>query len=138
MEYLVHGLKDNVFSCTVIGLFRPKEGDIDTIRLIRSASHATPLVGMVDSCDILTAVGIMKAGASDLITGEPDKPTLSLRIRGVIDANSELISKCPPQDEAARRLRRLSHRELELVRLICAGYHNREITSVFGLSCRAV
>ncbi|MEI6556781.1 MAG: LuxR C-terminal-related transcriptional regulator [Rhodospirillaceae bacterium] len=138
VEDLVTGMKHSPFSCAVIDLLSPGQKDCAVIRLLKTLSHGIPLIIIADRCDVSTAVDFMKAGAADVIVGEVSPTTLSDRISEAIIRTSATGSRGISTPDATRRLASLTPRELSLVQLLVQGYHNKEIATHLGLSCRTV
>ncbi len=135
---LALGLLNDLFSCAIIYMESPDHDDDVMPRLIKSLAEVTPLIIIANRCDVSGAVRIMKAGAFDIIVGDPSPTALAPKIFEAIKISSKYVKQRILRAEALKRLWRLSPREFELVQLLIKGYHNKEIATQLGLSCRTV
>jgi FixJ family two-component response regulator len=121
-------------ACLVLDVRLPGESGLDLQRELAQAQVSIPIIFITGHGDIPMSVKALKAGAVDFLT----KP---FRDQELLDG----IHKAIEQDRIARserehvadvraRFQSLTRREREVMRLVVAGFLNKQIASELGIS----
>lgn len=97
-----------------------------------------PVLFLTGCGDIPTTVRAMKAGASDFLTKPVRGEKLIPLIRAALARNSEELARERATRAQRQRLKQLTRRELEILRLAVAGHANKEIARLLAISHRTV
>ncbi|MGZ8154548.1 MAG: response regulator transcription factor [Burkholderiales bacterium] len=79
-----------------------------------------------------------KSGAVDFLEKPIDRDQLLAAVREGVKRESERVRRAGQAAEISRQLARLTPREREILNLVVAGRHNREIASELDISVRTV
>jgi RNA polymerase sigma factor (sigma-70 family) len=94
---------------------------------------------MVSGCaDIPMAVQAMRAGALDFLEKPFNRRALLTRIREAIDRDAKRQHQTARSAELAARLETLSARQREVLDLLVAGKHSKQIASTLGIGEKTV
>ena len=92
-----------------------------------------PIIFLTAFGDIPTTVRAIKAGAIDFLTKPVASKLLLDRIKAVLQQQSLLL-----EQTKHNRIMTLTARELDVMRLVIAGYSNKQIARQLGISHRTV
>ena len=97
------------------------------------------LSGLADSRSVIPmAVRAVQAGAVDFLEKPATGAMVLERVRRALALDREQRAAQAAQREVADRVRRLSAREHEVMRLVVAGNSSKEIARLLGISVRTV
>ena len=123
--------------CILIDVFLPNDDGLQILQRLRSANCGSPIIMMSGSADISTAITAIRLGAIDFV----EKPFSGRLLLERIEAAVNVMKPVPeivPSSFNKVGLRTLTGREEEILRLVLAGYVNKEIASKLGISFRTV
>lgn len=130
--------KPQMWGCAVIDLNMP---GMDGLRLQEELARRAirlPIIFLTGYGDIQTGVKAIKAGAFDFLT----KPVAGIELLRIIAAAfaeaKRRHAEADRQTDAESRLARLTSRERGVFKLAVAGFANKEIASLLGISYRTV
>ena len=103
-----------------------------------SRGCAIPVVIITGHGDIGTAREAFRAAAIDFLEKPLDEARLIQAINEAFGRQSATLRSQLQQDGFVRRLNELTPREREVMELVIAGRHNREIAGTLGISARTV
>ena len=124
--------------CLVVDIRMPGMSGLELQQ--RLAAHGTgPAVIVITAHgDVATAVRAMRGGAVDLIEKPFNDQTLIDRIHEAIERDALQRAVRAQQAATAERLKQLTPRELEVLRLVVAGRPNKVIATHLGISEKTV
>jgi FixJ family two-component response regulator len=97
-----------------------------------------PVVIVTAHGDVATARAALKAGAFDFLEKPVEEQLLLETVRHALDSKALAGRDATDPEAQAEKLRRLTPRELEVMRALARGQHNREIAEALGISPRTV
>jgi FixJ family two-component response regulator len=97
-----------------------------------------PVIFITGNADVSTAVTAMKCGATDFLEKPLDADILIDRVQKALALDSEWRRREADHAAIADRIRQLSDRERETLRLIQAGESNKSMAAKLFLTERAV
>ena len=124
--------------CVIIDLRMPGMGGAALQEQLAARGAALPVIIVTAHGDIAAARNALKGGAVDFIEKPIDDEQLIAAIRAALDREAEQRAGMTRAADLARRLERLTARERQVMDLVVAGRHNREIAGELGISPRTV
>jgi len=107
-------------------------------RELQTRGCAIPVVIITGHGDIGSAREAFRSAAIDFLEKPLDEARLIQAINEAYGQQSATLRSQLQQDGFVRRLTELTPREREVMELVIAGRHNREIADLLGISARTV
>ena len=128
------GTKRKAAGCLVLDVRLPGLSGLDLqSELVREEIH-TPIVFITGHGDIPMSVRAMKAGAVEFLTKPFRDQDLLDAIRQAIQRDQELQQERAETTDLRKRVRSLTPRELEVMKLVVSGLLNKQIAAELGTS----
>lgn len=124
--------------CLIIDIRMKGMDGLSLQRELQSRGCAIPVVIITGHGDIGTAREAFRAAAIDFLEKPLDEARLIQAINEAFGRQSATLRSQLQQDGFVRRLNELTPREREVMELVIAGRHNREIAGTLGISARTV
>ena len=124
--------------CLIIDIRMKGMDGLSLQRELQSRGCAIPVVIITGHGDIGTAREAFRAAAIDFLEKPLDETRLIQAINEAFGRQSATLRSRLQQDGFVRRLNELTPREREVMELVIAGRHNREIAGTLGISARTV
>lgn len=97
-----------------------------------------PVVVVTAHGDVATARAALKGGAFDFLEKPVEEQLLLETVRHALDAGVQVRRSDGTQALHQQQFERLTPREVEVMRSLASGLHNREIAAALGISPRTV
>jgi FixJ family two-component response regulator len=124
--------------CLLIDIRMPgMDGLALQLRLIEMGC-TLPVVVITGHGDVESARRAFKAGAIDFLEKPIDHEKMIDAIGQAFRAEASMLNRKAAREKTARLLEQLTPREHEVMNLVVAGHHNREIAGKLGISVRTV
>src|ERR1700678_229730 len=128
------GTKRKAAGCLVLDVRLPGLSGLDLqSELVREEIH-TPIVFITGHGDIPMSVRAMKAGAVEFLTKPFRDQDLLDAIQQAIQRDQELRQERAETMDLRKRVRSLTPRELEVMKLVVSGLLNKQIAAELGTS----
>jgi two-component system, LuxR family, response regulator FixJ len=124
--------------CLVLDLRMPGMSGLELQAELARRGVGLPVVIVTAHGDVAAARTALKGGAIDFIEKPIDDEALVRAIADALDRDARSRTRAQADASAAERLARLTGREREVLELVTAGRHNREIAVDLGISPRTV
>lgn len=124
--------------CLIIDIRMKGMDGLSLQRELQSRGCAIPVVIITGHGDIGTAREAFRAAAIDFLEKPLDEARLIQAINEAFGRQSATLRSQLQADGFIRRLTELTPREREVMELVIAGRHNREIAGTLGISARTV
>jgi two-component system response regulator FixJ len=115
--------------------------EIDGLQLqarLADLGSRLPVIVMTGHGDIPIAVRAMKAGAVDFLEKPFAEQDLLNAVQRALEQNRQALAAAALSADAARRIARLTAREVEVLDHLVAGQSNKEIANALGASPRTI
>jgi FixJ family two-component response regulator len=120
--------------CLVLDVRLPGLSGLDLQSELARAEIETPIVFITGHGDIPMSVRAMKAGAVEFLTKPFRDQDLLDAIRQAIQRDQELQRERAETTDLRKRVRSLTPRELEVMKLVVSGLLNKQIAAELGTS----
>ena len=120
--------------CLVLDVRLPGLSGLDLQSELARAGIETPIVFITGHGDIPMSVRAMKAGALEFLTKPFRDQDLLDAIRQAIQRDQELQQERAETTDLRKRVRSLTPRELEVMKLVVSGLLNKQIAAELGTS----
>ena len=124
--------------CLIIDIRMKGMDGLSLQRELQTRGCAIPVVIVTGHGDIGSAREAFRAAAIDFLEKPLDEARLIQAINEAYGQQSATLRSQLQQDGFVRRLTELTPREREVMELVIAGRHNREIADLLGISARTV
>lgn len=137
-DELLGSIRTSDLGCVLLGL-SPGELKVCVTLDILAVKHPGMVTLVVSKeADIPLAVQCMKRGAIDFVVDAGDPSVIVERVRDAMASVGTRQKGAVEQAQMRERLSRLTHRERELVGLICNGLSNKQIAAQLSISTKTV
>ncbi len=124
--------------CILIDIRMPGMDGLALQRRLREMGSTLPVVVMTAHGDVESAREAFRSQAVDFLEKPIDQPRLMAAVNEAFRRQSEVQETQAHASEFERLLDTLTAREREVMDLVVAGRHNREIATMLGISTRTV
>lgn len=124
--------------CVLADLRMPGKSGLELQSELGVRGIALPLIIITAHGDVAAARTSLKAGAVDFLEKPLDSAQLIAAVQGALQREAERLRAADAAARTERLLARLTDREHEVLDLVIAGRHNREIAAALGISVRTV
>lgn len=131
-------MDDDRPGCLVLDFRMPGMTGLDLQRRLTELGCALPVILLTAHATVRMAIQAIKDGAFDVIEKPVDPATLVSRIRAAILLSAQTRSRHVERTRVAARHKRLTPREIEVLRHIVAGEPSKVIADELGISPRTV
>lgn len=124
--------------CLLLDLKMPGMGGLELQGELQARGLALPVIVVTAHGDVASARAAFKAGAVDFVEKPIDDEALLHIVRAALERDSRARAEAAEAAQVAERVARLTPREREVLDLVAAGRHNREIAAALEISPRTV
>ena len=124
--------------CMVLDVRMPGLSGLGLQQTLSAGGKRMPIIMISGCADIPMAVQAMRAGALDFLEKPFNRRVLLTRIREAIDHDAKRQHQTARSAELAARLETLSARQREVLDLLVAGKHSKQIAGELGIGEKTV
>jgi two-component system response regulator FixJ len=123
--------------CVILELSMPQGSALDLLRELRDARPDLPVIATIEKGDVPLAVAATRSGAVSVLERPLDRSALVEAVVSAADGLAKVAEERGP-DVVEARLRLLTPREREVLRLVVAGLPSKEIARLLQISKRTI
>lgn len=124
--------------CLVLDIRMQGMDGLELQRTLNARNAGLPIIVITAHGDVAMAREALKAGAVDFLEKPVDDQLLIANVSAALDRNARERSAAAHSAEREQKMARLTAREREVMRLVAAGKHAREIAAELNISPRTV
>lgn len=124
--------------CLVLDVRMPEMSGIELQTYLAERKIYLPIIFLTGHGDVSMSVEAMKAGAVDFIEKPADSAMLIKSIQEAITCDTKIRTERGERIQLLRRIRGLTRREREVMKLVVSGKANKEIANILNVSPRTV
>lgn len=137
-ESFLNAYRPDWRGCVLIDIRMPGMDGLELQRRLLGLGSGLPVIVMTGHGDVESAREAFKAQAVDFLEKPLDQARLMAAINDALSKSVASLRETERQDAFARLLATLTPREREVMDMIVAGGHNRDIAEKLGISPRTV
>jgi FixJ family two-component response regulator len=124
--------------CLLLDIHLPQQNGLDFYEQLLREGARLPVIFITAHADVSTAVAAMKTGAIEFLEKPFDRDTLVDRLQKALALDAQWRLRDAEYSALAERIRQLSDRDRETLKLIQAGESNKSMATKLFLTERAV
>lgn len=124
--------------CLVLDIRMQGMDGLELQRILNAGNSRLPIIVITAHGDVAMAREALKAGAVDFLEKPIDDQLLIANVSIALDRNVQERSVAARSAEREQKMARLTVREREVMQLVAAGKHAREIAAELNISPRTV
>jgi RNA polymerase sigma factor (sigma-70 family) len=125
-------------ACLVLDLRLPQMSGLELQAELQARDVVLPIIMISGYAEVSSAVRAMKAGAIDFIQKPFNDLALLERVNQAIALAVEAVARREADAAVSARMRRLTPRQRDVLRLVVRGCANKQIAAELGLSAKTV
>jgi RNA polymerase sigma factor (sigma-70 family) len=139
-ETFLDGFRDTSDAprCMVVDVRMPGLSGLGLQQTLAARGKAIPIIMISGCADIPMAVQAMSAGAMDFLEKPFNRRTLLARIQEAVDRDIKQRQDTAQSDELTSRISKLSARQREVLDMLVAGKHSKQIASELEIGEKTV
>ncbi len=138
-EELTDRISNQMPGCLVLALRLSGTDGVTFLKHLRQQLNIRiPAIIVTADGSVADAVACVKLGALDFLEKPADPQRLISAVRDALLIDMERVRRESQIAQSRARVQRLSHRERELVQLICQGHSSKQIALKLGISVKTV
>lgn len=137
-ESFLNAYRPDWRGCVLIDIRMPGMDGLELQKRLLGLGSGLPVIVMTGHGDVESAREAFKAQAVDFLEKPLDQARLMAAINDALSKSVASLRETERQDAFARLLATLTPREREVMDMIVAGGHNRDIAEKLGISPRTV
>jgi len=137
-EYFLAAYQSEWAGCLVLDIRMQGMDGLELQRTLNARNSRLPIIVITAHGDVAMAREALKAGAVDFLEKPIDDQLLIANVSIALDRNVQERSVAARSAEREQKMARLTVREREVMQLVAAGRHAREIAAELNISPRTV
>jgi FixJ family two-component response regulator len=115
--------------CVLLDLFLPGLGGLEIQQILAERAGHLPIIFMSGRGTVPLSVEAMKQGALDFLTKPLDAQKLLQAVKRAVALSAENITERAVDADIEQKIRSLSRRQVEVIRLVAQGRLNKQIAT---------
>ena len=130
--------RDDMRGCIVLDVRMPEMSGLELHEKLDALGSQLPIIFVTGHGDVPMAVAALQRGACDFIEKPFHNEALLSRIERALELDKEISSRRQRDDAISHRLKQLTQRESEVMRLVVIGKLNKQIADELDISMKTV
>lgn len=137
-EAFLEALSDDMAGCLVLDVRMPEMSGLELHERLSAMGNHLPVIFITGHGDVPMAVSALQRGACDFVQKPFDDQDVLARIRKALTLDSQRVAQRERDTALLARVRQLSAREFEVMRLVVEGKLNKQIADELEISTKTV
>ena len=137
-EAFLSAAQPDIRGCAIVDIRLSGIDGMQLHRRMKELGLTLPVLFVTGHGDVATARDALKAGAFDFIEKPINNDRLVELVEAALTADEQRADRDAQMQRLTERMQRLTERERQVMGLVVAGRHNREIAAELGISPRTV
>jgi FixJ family two-component response regulator len=137
-EAFLRDIPPTAQGCVALDLHMPGMSGLDLIVRMREQKYTMPVLMVSGTGTVPLAVEGMKLGLFDFLVKPVDPDVLLAKVQAALELDDQERNDAAAVSAIREKLDNLTPREAELLKLIVAGFPNKNIASQLGISIKTV
>lgn len=137
-EAFLAALSDDMAGCLVLDVRMPEMSGLELHERLSVMGNHLPVIFITGHGDVPMAVSALQRGACDFVQKPFDDQDVLVRIRKALTLDSQRVAQRERDAALLVRVRQLSAREFEVMRLVVEGKLNKQIADELEISTKTV
>jgi DNA-binding NarL/FixJ family response regulator len=141
-EQALRSLRDSTVDVLLLDVRMPKMTGVEVLRALAASGHMPPTIVLTTFDDDEALVECLRAGAKGFLLKDVTIERLAAAVRIVAEGGTVIqpalteraVRSLRVESASASHVEPLSHREVQILRLLVAGFSNREIADALRLA----
>jgi two-component system response regulator TtrR len=137
-ESFLSARRDDMRGCIVLDVRMPEMSGLELHEKLDSLGSKLPIIFVTGHGDVPMAVAALQRGACDFIEKPFHNEELLSRIERALELDAQIHTRRTRDDAIAHRLKQLTQRESEVMKLVVKGKLNKQIADELDISMKTV
>lgn len=124
--------------CVLFDVQTPGMSGVELLEYMKLRNYCIPVIFLTSDGDVHTAVSSMKHGTFDYVEKSEDPNLLYARVLKAIEYDTVLRAELKERHQCASKIKLLTIREIEILKLVVSGLASKQIASTLHISIRTV
>jgi two-component system response regulator TtrR len=137
-ERFLTGRRDDMRGCIVLDVRMPEMSGLELHEKLDTLGSKLPIIFVTGHGDVPMAVAALQRGACDFIEKPFHNEELLSRIERALQLDQQIFARRSRNDAISHRLKQLTQRESEVMKLVVKGKLNKQIADELNISMKTV
>jgi two-component system response regulator TtrR len=130
--------RDDMRGCIVLDVRMPEMSGLELHEKLDSLGSKLPIIFVTGHGDVPMAVAALQRGACDFIEKPFHNEELLSRIERALELDQQIFTRRSRDDAISHRIKQLTQRENEVMKLVVKGKLNKQIADELDISMKTV
>jgi FixJ family two-component response regulator len=137
-ESFLNGRSDEMRGCIILDVRMPEMSGLELHEKLDTLGSKLPIIFVTGHGDVPMAVAALQRGACDFIEKPFHNEELLSRIERALALDQQIFARRSRDDAISHRLKQLTQRESEVMKLVVKGKLNKQIADELNISMKTV
>ena len=137
-ESFLNARREDMRACLVLDVRMPEMSGLELHEKLASLGSQLPIIFVTGHGDVPMAVAALQRGACDFIEKPFHNEELLSRVERALELDQQIATRRKRDDAISHRLKQLTQRESEVMKLVVIGKLNKQIADELDISMKTV